>query len=216
MADLKDMFRIIMGFWEKHEALIGRVAINGARIEREINLLFAYVFNLEFEAWTILTRNISSIPRKVAVLRQGLNQEFCKIPSPDKKKLEDILQSITEFVAIRNDLIHGQLFPDFETINSSMTRFKSLDEQSLESFLVEVRKIVDDRISIPEFDTKSATVKYKIYSVSEVERKIDSAKSFVHGVQEVMESLKTQYDWVGMRMAKSELRKLEDLDAMDR
>jgi hypothetical protein len=208
MAELNDVLKVIFSFWEKHESLIGRVAINSARVEREINLLFAYVFNLEYEAWTILARNIPSTPRKIAALKQGLNQEFCKIPFEQKTKLEKCFQSVGGFFAIRNDLIHGQLFPDFESINAKFPT-SNLKPGEIESLLEELRKIVDERLSVSEFDPKSAALKYKIYSAGDVETQIESAKTFVRDVQEIMESLKSQYDWVGMRMARSELRKLE-------
>jgi len=69
MADVKKILEPILKFPTYHEPMVGKVAILSSQIERQVDELFGYVFNLPYENWKILTLSISSIQRKIDILK---------------------------------------------------------------------------------------------------------------------------------------------------
>jgi hypothetical protein len=203
-----EIIKKIMDFAELHEGTVGRVAILSSKIERNIDNLFGYVFNLKNEQWSIITLNVRSIQSKIDVLSKGLRQEVCPVGEPVAAEMIAILKDLGPFFEFRNAVVHGEIRPDYTAL---MSVLNSADAGALQEGEIDdaVNSVLREYICVPRFNAKSREIDERRFSKLEREQLIGAAEQLNARLFSARESIREKYDWIGINMPRSELRKLE-------
>jgi hypothetical protein len=205
---IRELFKKLNEFSSIHEEIVGQVAIASCSLERNVDELFGYVFNLKHEHWSILTLSIRSIQTKINILIQALRQEVCPIDARPREDFLSLLKRLGNFLEMRNSIIHGQIRPDMTAMLALMEDLISEGVDKTE-FLTKIDRTLRESICVSRFDAKTGEIRERRYNVLDIEQRIREAKAIDRELFECKESIRSRFDWIGIKMPLSEVRKLE-------
>jgi len=98
--------------------------------------------------------------------------------------------------------------PDMIRFNVIIERFVKIDDGNIDEIASAFDEVCKSYISISEFDPKTQSLKYSVFSVSEVEFIISDAKKVLSALNDIKLKIRDVVKDIGIMMPLSEIRKM--------